>query len=301
MRTIHRYNSRERHHYMFDRNHRLLISPELLYAGTLYDNPNWMETEHSHKFVEIILLINGEGTVYANDKYYYVKKGDVIIYNEGVRHHETSTEGQPFEAYFMAADKIRLENLPPNVLTSDNMPFIFPTEESFDKIGQLFKEIVDEASERKEFYYDISNDYARIVIMELFRLMSRFCVPPELQKSNPVIDRAKKFIHNNFTADISLSEVAKHCYVSKCYISHLFKDIMSTTVNDYITGLRMEEAKFRLAEENTPVNSIARYVGYDDPNYFCRCFKRIEKMTPSEFRKKYSKTREGHFTFKSDG
>ena len=53
----------------------------------------------------------------------------------------------------------------------------------------------------------------------------------------------------------------------------------------YLTGLRIDKAKDFLADENLPVSEIAYLVGYSDPLYFSRIFKKTEQVSPQQYRK----------------
>lgn len=101
-----------------------------------------------------------------------------------------------------------------------------------------------------------------------------------------LIGQAKKYIHQHFNEDISLNEVARTINISSGYLSSLFKDVEDTGFNEYITDLRIKEAKRLLSNSNKKVYEISGEIGYNNPYYFSRVFKRITGQTPSEFREK---------------
>jgi two-component system, response regulator YesN len=103
-----------------------------------------------------------------------------------------------------------------------------------------------------------------------------------------VIIKAVEYINNNFKKDIMLEEVAGVVNISSFYFSKIFKEYTGKNYVDYITDLRIEVAKEKLCEGVISIKEICYEVGYNDPNYFSRVFKKVEGLSPSEFKNKYS-------------
>ena len=113
----------------------------------------------------------------------------------------------------------------------------------------------------------------------------------ELQKKkiNRVIIDAKQFIQENFSNEITLEEVSKSVCVSPHYFSRLFKEETSENFIEYLTKIRIEKAKELMKTSNLSIKEICFKIGYADPNYFSHIFKKIEKLTPSEYIKNCNK------------
>ena len=99
------------------------------------------------------------------------------------------------------------------------------------------------------------------------------------------IQRVTHYIRENFRRDISLNELAEVAGLTSQYLSTLFKRRRGTTVVSYITDLRLEAARSLLRETNKSVSEIAAEVGYSNPQYFTRVFKRATSMSPLQYRK----------------
>lgn len=104
------------------------------------------------------------------------------------------------------------------------------------------------------------------------------------EKNITVIGKAKEYIQQRYSKDISLEEVAKYVDISSYYFSKLFKEEEGMNFIDYVTSLRIEKAKQMLKANNISVKEICVNAGYTDPNYFSRIFKRIVGCTPTEYR-----------------
>ncbi len=105
-------------------------------------------------------------------------------------------------------------------------------------------------------------------------------------QSKSVVATAKRYIQENYSRDISLDEVSKEVNVSPYYFSKLFKEEAGENFIEYLTNIRMEKAKEMLRDEDLSIKEIGYQVGYTDPNYFSRIFKKQTEMTPREFREK---------------
>ncbi len=99
--------------------------------------------------------------------------------------------------------------------------------------------------------------------------------------------QAKDYMDKNYDRAITLDEVADQIGISSFYLSKLFKERFQVTFIDYLTKTRLERAKNLLLDPHVPLKEIALTIGYKDPNYFSRVFKKETGMSPSEYRIKY--------------
>lgn len=104
------------------------------------------------------------------------------------------------------------------------------------------------------------------------------------RKLRGLISEAVLYINNNYHKDISLDGVAKESNMSYHYFSKFFKDSVGKNFIDYLTDLRVEKAKELLKEPSLSIKTICYNVGYSDPNYFSKIFKKTTGVTPTEFR-----------------
>lgn len=106
------------------------------------------------------------------------------------------------------------------------------------------------------------------------------------QKTVSVVQQAMNYMKEHFNSDISLDEVSRQVNISPYYFSKLFKDEAGINFIDYLTKIRIEEAKKLLLESDLSMKEICAKCGYGDPNYFSRIFKKVENETPSEYRER---------------
>ena len=95
---------------------------------------------------------------------------------------------------------------------------------------------------------------------------------------------ACEYIEKNFQEDINLNKISNYVSLSKNYFCNIFKKETGITIWDYLIRIRMEEAKKMLLETGQKTYEISERVGYEDPSYFGRLFKKYTGFTPIEFR-----------------
>ncbi|SFL93034.1 two component transcriptional regulator, AraC family [Gracilibacillus orientalis] len=100
--------------------------------------------------------------------------------------------------------------------------------------------------------------------------------------------QAKDYIESHYQRNITLEEVAEEVGLSSYYLSKLFKEHFEITFIEYVTQTRLTKAKDLLLDDRISLKEIALTIGYKDPNYFSRVFKKETGLSPSEYRKQYS-------------
>lgn len=91
------------------------------------------------------------------------------------------------------------------------------------------------------------------------------------------------YVLKHYGEPLSMENVALHFQMSPAYFSRQFKKILGIGFTDYVNRVRILEAKalFRAGEHN--VEKVANRVGYADPKYFSRVFKRKMNVSPSSY------------------
>ena len=110
----------------------------------------------------------------------------------------------------------------------------------------------------------------------------------ELSRAGPVdrrLRRAIEFMHDNYSRELGLEEIASAAYLSEYHFARLFKQITSVSPHVYLANLRLERARKLLAETALPISQIAAMVGYQSQSHFTKIFKSVTGVTPKAYRK----------------
>lgn len=113
--------------------------------------------------------------------------------------------------------------------------------------------------------------------------------PKQPANSNPIIDAIKKYIDEHIAEDFLVSDLAESLNISVYYLCHMFKAVTGITVTEYCNSLRITKAKQMLINTDETINSIAQKCGFCTAAYFAENFTKLEKTTPTEYRKIHKK------------
>ncbi len=92
------------------------------------------------------------------------------------------------------------------------------------------------------------------------------------------------YVQENFQLELSRESVAQRFEIAPAHVSRLFRREGLMRFSDYVNLVRMNRAKFILANYRIPLKEVAASCGYADVAYFCRVFKRFAKATPGQYR-----------------
>ena len=95
------------------------------------------------------------------------------------------------------------------------------------------------------------------------------------------------YVEEHFRESLTLERVSEHVHVSASRVRHLFKDVTCVGFKEYVTSLRLTEAKRLLLTSDTNVQEVAYTVGYTNLNQFYKVFQRYASMSPADYRRYY--------------
>jgi AraC family transcriptional regulator len=98
------------------------------------------------------------------------------------------------------------------------------------------------------------------------------------------IERAKEYITENFTNDISLMEIAAYCYVSSFHFSRIFKTFTSFSPHQFLQSIRLKNAEILMRNTAMSVADVAFSSGFNSIEYFTSAFHQKYKCPPAKFR-----------------
>lgn len=145
------------------------------------------------------------------------------------------------------------------------------------------------AEKTNNFYRDLlridNKDTLRQALIRIVEEVVNALSQAQKHKLSDVVIKTKKYIDENLNRNLSGQEIAATIGFSHSYLINIFKKETGVSLNNYINKTRIMKAKELLLTTDEPVTEIAYAVGFNDSNYFSTFFRKMEGMTPSNFRK----------------
>ena len=98
-------------------------------------------------------------------------------------------------------------------------------------------------------------------------------------KHTDVIFKVINYIKQNYKEKLTLDDISSYVYLSKSYLSKIFKDEMKCTITNYINSVRVEKSKQLLADSSLSLADIAYFVGFEDQSYYTKCLKNNQSFS----------------------
>ena len=99
-----------------------------------------------------------------------------------------------------------------------------------------------------------------------------------------IVRNAQKYINEHYTQKLTLTELAEKVYVSQWYLSKLLNKYTGQSFYEILNYTRIKKAKQLLKDPSIKIHEISEITGFNDVAHFCKVFRKLEQMSPNEYR-----------------
>ena len=255
---------------------------------------------HTHEFIEIIYVLNGEAVEEINEISYTVKRGDMLFINYGSTHafrpqkHVTFIN-VCFSPEVMAQRFINRENVFDLLSLSafeeiaegkgEGLFHFFGDERLL--IEQIFTDMESEFNQALPDCITVIESYMNVLLSKILRKLH----PAETKKTqnDRLWQQLLDYIHDNLDKRLTLGDLAKKCFYNPSYFSRVFKERFGMTLADYLAKERADAAAHLLIDTEFTVDHIAELCGYADKSGLYRAFAQVYGMNPSQYKSENKK------------
>ena len=230
---------------------------------------------------QLLYIVSGKGHFYFHGEDRVVYAGRmVLIQPRQEQRYEYFGEDKPevYWVHFTGSDV-------KNILRSYNIPMDDPIFYSgaSSTYSYLFKEMIHELQNCKTGYEDLLAMYLRqiFLLVQRTRQEERPTVSTYIQEE---MEFARRYFNEHYNEPISIQEYAESRNMSVCYFQRNFKQIVKHTPMQYLLTIRVNNAASLLETTDYSMAEIAAIVGYEDPLYFSRLFRKIKGVSPRDYR-----------------
>lgn len=230
---------------------------------------------------------SGKGVFIVNNQTYQLSQGwSFFVFPKNVVYYKADNH-EPWEYFWIGFSGSTAEKFMEYSGITSQYPILNYDEHS--SVENIFKQILDNTTTQL-----LHNEIRCIGLIHLlFSLIihhnkdgTEISVKSILQKKQQIVHKAVSFIDTNYSKPMQVDSIAKHVGLEKCYFSKLFKEMLGKGPHQFLTQHRIERASRLLCHTDLPIEHIAYSVGFEDPLYFSKVFKKYMKMTPSAYRQK---------------
>ncbi|MCL4514747.1 MAG: AraC family transcriptional regulator [Firmicutes bacterium] len=255
---------------------------------------------HWHNYLQIGLCIRGNGKFRFSNKEYPVTRGDVFICSN-FESHVALSELPDSTTYIFAA-------FLPDLIASPGSrafdfeylsPFWYDIKTFYNKIDHLTvtaQLIGQRMVEMKKIWEDRGIGYKHLIDANLKQILGllirHYGTADPNYSAFKITNRIKmqpalNYIHQHFMKNITLEEVSSIVHMSESRFRHFFKEVTYIGFKEYITYLRINEAKKLLLTTDMSISEIGNNIGLSNIYQFYKQFEKYISMTPAKYRKYY--------------
>ncbi len=261
-----------------------------------------MTMKHFHDTYELYFLLEGERHYFIEKETYYVKTGDVVLINReqvhktsqaGSKRHDRillQLSGRVLEPWLKNAGMYSLERI-----FGDYYGVARLTETEWEEMKELLMGLSEEMTHRRERYEVMVRLKLSQILLMIFRSRKKNLLkemPPRVQTAkHGKVHEVAEYLTLHCETGESLDQLAEAFFISKSYLSRIFREVTGFSVNEYRNLARVRKARELLAGSGYSITEISEILGFESVTYFERVFKKHTDMTPLKYRKEAGRTR----------
>lgn len=231
---------------------------------------------------QILYVASGKAHFYFHGKEEIISAGNMVLYRPKEEQRYYYYGADQTEVYWVHFTGSNVKNILRKYGIADDVHVIH-TGTSLE-YKRLFLLMIQELKLCKEDYEEMLVNYLRELLIMIHRAILHKPRGKSLFLMNE-IDAAVQYFHTNYHKSISIEDYAAKHNMSTSWFIRNFKEYTNVTPAQYILSLRISNARTLLETTSYNVSEISNIIGYDNPLYFSRIFKKQCGMSPSEFRK----------------
>lgn len=268
------------------------------------------EYEHSNPYFELIAVT--EGPVYLTVEHHQMElaSGDVLLLKPWERHREWRDSGRDISFFWVqfavsplpqCTDTRTKLNEELNIVQLKKQDLRTADAEGEDEdaliiprrcravrkyeLFLLFEKLLQE-TDRPHGYYRFRSTLLLGHILELIAedVLDQKRMNTSVPATFITYRSLVSFLNEHYQSPITRERINRHFDHGYEYLCQVFKKYAGITIVTYIHQLRIQRAKFLLLGSNRSIQAIAEEVGFSDPYYFSKLFKRLEGQSPSQYR-----------------
>ncbi len=229
------------------------------------------------------IVLSGSGTLNYQDKNYNLAVGD-CVFIDCTRPYSHTTSDNLWQIAWIHFNGPTMPSIYAKYEERGGLPVFCPKHKESTDMFYTALENIYETADSSDYIRDmkINDGLAKILSLIMAESWQPDMQRKDTKKQN--IIQIKNYLDEHFMESIPLSTLAEMIYINKFYLVKTFKQQFGLTISQYIQQKRITRAKHLLRFTNNSIESIGAECGMEQPHYFSRTFKKIEGISPSQYR-----------------
>lgn len=223
----------------------------------------------------VMLCVAGSGTVHLGAERHVLTPATWTTIPAGAPHEYRADEDEPWTIWWL---HVRGSDAAEIALPMVGVPQQVRRLRSLDRVLALFDELIALLGGR------LSPAHLLAASGIAWNLLARMSADTILPAEGSALERAIRYLESRVEGSIRVPELASMVGVSPSHLTALFRESTGGGPGAFHTALKMARARTLLDTTSTPISEVASAVGYADPLYFSRHFRRIHGVNPTEYR-----------------
>ena len=280
-------------------------------GGNLISDDKFLHPRRNIDTYVLLMCRRGVLHIFSNGKYYDLKENEYLILLPYTLHFGFKPSEGPLSYYWSHFNFCEPE---PSVVVNETevAPILgrkaigdgetYPNQILLPEYGKIsdnkkafnyFSQLLD-VSKRSNGYVSAICHYSLKIL--LIQLTQDFLAGyySTISEYPVLVTDLMEWVRDHIDSPLLVKTIAEHFNYHPTYISTMFKKYTGEALNEYIQSLKINTAKSLLENHNLSITEISQMVGYKDPKYFMKLFKRMEGVSPSRYRESFHEKKVNH-------
>lgn len=247
---------------------------------------------HCHDFHKILILKNGDVTYCIEGRSYELSVNDIVLVHAGEVHRPVIKSDTPYERIILYVSPDFLESFPApdydlglclRAAKAEQSHVLRFHPQGAPKLDAAIYRL-DESRTDSDYACDL---YRELLFLEFMIQLNRAALNKRINfiensPSNQKIIAILSYLDEHLTEDISVNELARHFFISRYYLMHMFKEQTGYTIGNYLSTKRLALARELIAKK-IPITEVSYRCGFRNYSTFSRAYKKQYGEPPRDY------------------
>jgi len=256
------------------------------------------EIYHAHQGMEMIMVHEGSGSIVVEQQIFELKAGMLFFFRPFQLHRviiDEQSQHKYIRSFFVFEPALLDEILSVFPATQDFFRTLWKDSTTLQMINAVdiqhllltYEEMITRCKPEQLLetqWLFLTNLMHHLMLHHQHSNHSTLTIPSVKGRSSTIAEQIMEWIETHYMEPFQLDELAQFIHLSPNHISALFKQVVGSSITEYLTARRIRQACWLLRTSDLSIQTIGIQIGLNNFSYFCQLFKRHVGVTPFQFK-----------------